>query len=172
MGLGVQGNHFWASRKDVDLGLIRCILVQFQTMAFDLLLCKKFFENQFLVSISQKFLIFANNFVKLIQCCNFTKNFNIQNFVKNCKVKQVSFLKIHNIYLPFHNLITLFTMIGFMWHFVMLVGFAQNQFMVSQSERIPVDGARIEVYVGVAAFGLASWTTVIIPDWQFWNYEA
>ena len=47
-------------------------------------------------------------------------------------------------------------MIGFMGHFIMLVGFAQDQFMVSQSERIPVDGARIEVYIGVAAFSLAS----------------
>ena len=55
-----------------------------------------------------------------------------------------------------HGFFAGFTMICFSWQLVVLVGVTKNQFVVSETEGIPVDGARVEICVRVSALSLTS----------------
>ena len=55
-----------------------------------------------------------------------------------------------------HGFFAGFTMVSFSRQLVVFVGVTENQFIVSKTERIPVDGARVEVGIRVSALSLTS----------------
>ena len=58
-------------------------------------------------------------------------------------------------------------MIGFGWLLVVFVSVAEDQSVISQVERIPIDGHRVQIDVRVAAFSLIGRTAIVIPNGQF-----
>lgn len=50
---------------------------------------------------------------------------------------------------------------------VVLVRLAEDESVVAQVERIPVDGHGVEIDIGIASFRLVCGAAVIVPNWQF-----
>ena len=55
-----------------------------------------------------------------------------------------------------HGFFAGFTMVSFSWQLVVFVGVTEDQFVVSETERIPVDGARVKVGIRVSTLSLTS----------------
>ena len=53
---------------------------------------------------------------------------------------------------------------------VYLVGLAEDDLVVAEAERVPVQRHRVQVNVRVGALGLARAGAVKVPDWQFWKW--
>ena len=55
-----------------------------------------------------------------------------------------------------HDFIASLAVIGLSGQLIVLVSFAHDQLVVSQTEGIPIKGHRVQVHIGVATFSLAS----------------
>ncbi len=66
-----------------------------------------------------------------------------------------------------HRFQTRVAVVRFGWFLVVLVRVAKDESVVSQVERVPIDGHWIQIDVRVAAFCLISRATIVIPNGQF-----
>jgi hypothetical protein len=70
---------------------------------------------------------------------------------------------------PLHCLHAGLSVVGLSWLLVVLVRLAEDQLIVPEPERVPVEGHRVEVDVRVGALGLPGRAAIEVPDWQLWK---
>lgn len=65
---------------------------------------------------------------------------------------------------PLHGLIAALAVVGLCGLLVVLVGLAEDQLVVTQTEGVAVDGDGVEVHVRVGPLGLAGGAAIEVPD--------
>ena len=73
---------------------------------------------------------------------------------------------------PLHGLVAALAVVGLGRLLVVLVRLAEDQLVVAETERVAVDGDRVEVHVGVGPLGLAGGAAIEVPDGEFLNKKA